>query len=65
MRRRSLLALAAAPPAAPAFAQAARPLRFVPIGDLPTIDPIVTTTYMVRTHGFLVWDTLYGLDRSW
>jgi peptide/nickel transport system substrate-binding protein len=69
MRRRPLLAAAAAAAVLPrpSLGQraAARPLRFVPIGDVPTIDPVVTTTYMVRNHGFLVWDTLYGLDGRW
>lgn len=63
MRRRELLAAAGAMALArPARAQGARLLRFVPITDLGPIDPIVTTTYIARAHGYLVWDTLYGLD---
>ncbi len=37
-------------------------LRVAPIGDLRNIDPIWTTAYITRNHGFLVWDTLFGLD---
>lgn len=63
MRRRHLLATAAGALAAPSLAraQASRTLRFVPITDLPVPDPIVSTTYITRTHAFMVWDTLYGL----
>ena len=66
MNRRDLLALAAtATLARPALAQGGGgALRFAPIADLAVIDPIVTTTYITRTHGFLVWDTLYGLDEA-
>jgi hypothetical protein len=64
MHRRSWPAFAAVPLARPALVQGARPLRFVPIGDLPTIDPIVTATSMVRTHGFLVRERLHGLDHA-
>ncbi len=69
MRRRDFLgAMGAAatslPLAAPriARAQAARPLRFVPSSDLAIIDPIWTLAYVTRNHGFMVFDTLYGLD---
>jgi peptide/nickel transport system substrate-binding protein len=71
MRRRHLFGAAAAAGAAallprPNLAQTpnARVLRFVPIADLGVLDPIVTTTYITRNHGYLVWDTLYGLDEA-
>ena len=66
MRRRTLLATAAAL-AAPRIgnAQAAKPLRFVPDADLAIIDPIVTTSYQTRDHGFMVFDTLYGQDNDY
>jgi peptide/nickel transport system substrate-binding protein len=35
-------------------------LKFVPFADLGTIDPIWTTSYATRCHGYLVFDTLYG-----
>ncbi|MBD0270971.1 MAG: ABC transporter substrate-binding protein [Acetobacteraceae bacterium] len=68
MKRRDVLALGAATASAPArlaLGQAARSvLRFAPIADLGVVDPIVTTTYITRNHGYLVWDTLYGLDEQ-
>ena len=70
MRRRSLLAgLAAAPvfrTAAPALAQgaAAHTLRYMPQADVTSLDPMSTTSYGVRNHGHMCWDTLYGPDES-
>ena len=60
MRRRTFLAsTAAATLAAPRIgnAQAAKPLRFVPDADLAIVDPIVTTSYQTRDHGYMVFDT--------
>lgn len=64
MHRRTLLAAASATLAAPAFAQTgrSRTLRFIPQADVTTLDPLSTTSYAVRNHGHLCWDTLYGLD---
>jgi peptide/nickel transport system substrate-binding protein len=65
MQRRSFLAgTAAAALAAPrlARAEAARVLKFVPYVDLAILDPIVNTASQTRTHAFLVFDTLFGLD---
>jgi len=70
MQRRSLLqaavtsALAAPVLAKPALAQptSSRVLRFIPQADVTTLDPLGTTSYAVRNHGHLCWDTLYGLD---
>ena len=39
-----------------------RVIRSVPIGDLRALDPIWTTAYITRNAGFMVWDTLFGLD---
>ncbi|MGG5822150.1 ABC transporter substrate-binding protein [Falsiroseomonas sp. HW251] len=69
MRRRTLLSgLAAAPflPAAPAVAQgtAATTLRYMPQADVTSIDPMSTTSYGVRNHGHMCWDTLYGPDET-
>jgi peptide/nickel transport system substrate-binding protein len=63
MRRRGFLAGAAAL-AAPAVArgQAGRVLEFVPQADLAVLDPVWTTVTQTRDHGFLVFDTLFGLD---
>ena len=35
-------------------------LKFVPGGDLPSLDPILVPSYETRAHGFMVFDTLYG-----
>ena len=67
MKRRSLLAgLAAAPGIRPLGAQTARArtLRFMPQAALAALDPIVNPTTIVSTHGFCVFDTLYGCDAS-
>jgi peptide/nickel transport system substrate-binding protein len=67
MKRRTLLATAAAALAAPRIgnAQAAKPLRFVPDADLALVDPVITTSYQTRDHGFMVYDTLYGQDNAY
>ncbi|WP_019013258.1 ABC transporter substrate-binding protein [Elioraea tepidiphila] len=67
--RRTLLTAGAALAAAaalprPALAQGAgrNVLRVVPHANLSVIDPIWTTAYITRNAGFMVWDTLFGLD---
>ena len=64
MRRRGLLVGAAAALAAPAVvrAEAARTLRFIPQADLTILDPHANTAYVTRNHGYMVYDTLYGLN---
>ncbi|QCI65325.1 ABC transporter substrate-binding protein [Phreatobacter stygius] len=47
-----------------AQAQAARTLRFVPQADAAILDPMITTGLVNRNHGFLVFDTLYGVDEQ-
>jgi peptide/nickel transport system substrate-binding protein len=37
-------------------------LRVVPQTDLEILDPTSTTAYLTRDHGYLVYDTLFGLD---
>jgi peptide/nickel transport system substrate-binding protein len=39
-------------------------LRFVPQAELKILDPVWTTTYLVRNHGYLVYDTLFGTDEN-
>jgi len=39
-----------------------RTLRFVSQADLKILDPIWTTAYITRNHGYLVYDTLFGTD---
>ncbi|MBS7811011.1 ABC transporter substrate-binding protein [Roseococcus pinisoli] len=66
--RRTLLGSAGALPllAGPALAQgaAAHTLRYIPQADVTSLDPLSTTSYAVRNHAHLCWDTLYGLDAS-
>src|ERR1700756_2732905 len=44
----------------PALAQTT--LRAVMHSDLKIIDPIWTTAYIVRNHGYLIYDQLFALD---
>jgi peptide/nickel transport system substrate-binding protein len=62
MQRRTLLAASAAMLAAPtlARAQSKQVLKFVPQADLVVLDPVWTSAYVTRNHGYLVFDTLYG-----
>ncbi len=66
MERRNLFkagaALGLAGLAAPAYAQGAKVLKFVPQANLANFDPIWGTQYVVRNAAALVWDTLYGFD---
>jgi len=69
IKRRSVLAAGAAALAssvlsAPAVAQGAarNVLRFIPHSNLATIDPVGTTGYIVRNHGYMVYDTLFATD---
>lgn len=66
--RRSLLRAAAM---APAFslpgivrAQSQTTLRFIPVIDLAFLDPIYSTAQVSRNHGFMVYDTLYGMNAA-
>jgi peptide/nickel transport system substrate-binding protein len=49
----------------PAAAEPAQTtLRFIPQADLRSIDPIWTTAYVTRNFGYLVFDTLFALDKN-
>ncbi len=39
-------------------------LRFVPHADLKVLDPIWTTGYITRNHGYMIFDTLFATDAS-
>jgi peptide/nickel transport system substrate-binding protein len=39
-------------------------LRFVLKSDLRILDPIWTTTYATRNHGYMIFDTLFALDSN-
>lgn len=64
--RRALtaLAVAAALPLVTTAASAQKTLRFVPHSDLKILDPIWTTAYITRNHGYMVYDTLFGMDEK-
>ncbi|HYF07992.1 MAG TPA: ABC transporter substrate-binding protein [Acetobacteraceae bacterium] len=68
MRRRTVLGSVAAgigaglARPAPVRAQSQTTLRFTPQQDLVTLDPVTTTGYISRNHGYMVFDTLYGMD---
>jgi peptide/nickel transport system substrate-binding protein len=47
-----------------ALAQRERTLRFVPIPDLTSVDPVGSANRASHNHGYLVFDTLYGLDET-
>ena len=65
MRRLALAALLVmgVVPAAPAAAQG-KVLRFVPEADLRSLDPIWTTAYVTRNHGYMVYDVLFATDAN-
>ena len=37
-------------------------LKFVPHSDLKILDPIWTTAFISRNHGYMVYDTLFAMD---
>ena len=39
-------------------------LRIVPHSNLAILDPIWTTQYMARNHGYMIYDTLFGTDEK-
>ena len=39
-------------------------LRIVPHADLKNLDPIWTTAYISRNHGYMIYDTLFALDEN-
>src|SRR5262245_55045916 len=64
--RRALLMLAVAGTvsfAPQAWAQT-NVLRVVPHSNLAILDPIWTTAYMSRNHGYMIYDTLFGTDEN-
>jgi peptide/nickel transport system substrate-binding protein len=64
--RRSLLAAALCSSSLltlPAMAQQSV-LKVVPHSNLAVLDPIWTTAYMSRNHGYMIYDTLFGTDAN-
>ncbi|HTL26485.1 MAG TPA: ABC transporter substrate-binding protein [Burkholderiales bacterium] len=55
--------LLALPHTAPAQ-QSGGVLRVIPHSNLAILDPIWTTAYMSRNHGYMIYDTLFGTDEK-
>ena len=67
LTRRSFVGGAVAAPflGGPGFGQAkGSVLRVIPHADLKNIDPIWTTAYISRNHGYMVYDTLFAMDKD-
>jgi len=66
MHRRHFLVGTLAALTSPAFARGldSNVLKFIPDADLASLDPVWTTSYQTRDHGFLVYDTLWGQDAN-
>ncbi len=68
LSRRGLLGAAAAVPvlarAGLLRADAQTTLRFIPVIDLAFVDPIYAAAQVSRNHGFMVYDTLYGISSA-
>ena len=66
--RRTLTALAAGAVAILASAGTAvaqgKALKFVQNGNLTILDPIWTTAYVTRNHGYFIYDTLFATDEN-
>ena len=62
MNRRRFIAASTAALAMPRIARSnsSSLLKYAPGGDLPSLDPISVPSYETRSHGFMVFDTLYG-----
>ncbi|SDH95462.1 peptide/nickel transport system substrate-binding protein [Lutimaribacter saemankumensis] len=68
MSRRAVMAAALAVPlAASPFALQANAetvMRVIPHADLKNLDPIWTTAYISRNHGYMIYDTLFAMDEN-
>jgi len=47
---------------APSSPRAETTLRVVPHSDLQILDPVWTTAYITRNHGYLIYETLLAVD---
>jgi len=67
INRRTFAAGSAALALSPGFAGAQdnkKLLRFVQNGNLTILDPIWTTAYVTRDHGYMIYDTLFSTDEA-
>src|ERR1700753_1468035 len=67
IKRRTLIASATTALFAPSISKGAdaAPLKFIPQSDLTILDPVITTVYTARNHGFMVFDTLFGMNSQY
>ena len=56
------LVMAAVLAAPAALAQGQKVLKIIPQADLRILDPISTTAYITRNHGYMIYDTLFAID---
>jgi peptide/nickel transport system substrate-binding protein len=63
MNRKIVAAVLLAAAATGALAQE-KVLRVVPHSNLSILDPIWTTQFMARNHGYMIYDTLFGTDEK-
>ncbi len=57
-------AAAVALAASTAVAEAQNTLRVVMHSDVKIVDPIWTTAYITRNHGYMIYDTLFSMDEK-
>jgi peptide/nickel transport system substrate-binding protein len=62
--RWKILVAAAALAASPSVLQAQTTMKVVMHSDVKIVDPIWTTAYIVRNHGYMIYDTLFALDEK-
>jgi peptide/nickel transport system substrate-binding protein len=68
MKRRSIFATAALAVAlatafiSPAALAQGKTLKVVPHANITILDPIWTTAFVTRNHGYMIYDTLFGTD---
>ncbi|MDP3759805.1 MAG: ABC transporter substrate-binding protein [Ramlibacter sp.] len=62
LKRTCLLTMALALPMW--LAGCANVLRVAPHAELKVYDPVWTTAYITRNHGYLIYDTLFALDEN-
>src|SRR3990167_10320151 len=66
LTKRTLAAIAAGAimaAAGPAMAQG-KVVRYVKNGNLTILDPVWTTSYVTRDHGYMIYDTLFAMDEN-
>ncbi len=62
--KKALAALAGAALLASAPLSAETVIKIVPHADLKILDPVWTTAFVTRHHGYMIYDTLFGLTQK-